>query len=896
MARIDSMTGSSAIATYDGPAQQWAFYGRPTAFVGRVKELHRLREAQRSVIESRRRRAVLLSGPPGIGKTRLLAEFCDTIEEHVDRVTVLQVACLPDGGPPYSLYQRLLKARFYVQRDASPDAARERIRAGLVQVLRDEALGEEAAHFIGHLVGLRYPRSKHILRVDADPRRVEERAVELFKQVLRTDALRTPLTVAVDNLHLASEESLSLLLKLAQGLDDAPVFFIGVARTTVSERQRFFFEGLRAAGEAIELQPLPDRDCRRILRSLLGGAEVPEPFVKLACEKAMGNPLSLEQIVQLQIERGAIEAEGDRWIVRADRLGDTRIPGTLRDVVRSKLARLGPTERRVLEKAAAVGDVFWSGCVEMLRRVDEGHTWDEADRFWNTPRRSEELLRVLEELRRRHILLRSPQSAFPRSREYTFKHTLEREVLYEGIEGPRRARYHRLIAQWLEARRDEGSGDALIEQIALHWERGHLPRKAAGYYVQAGDRAIERHVNAKADAFYRKALQCLGDDEAMVRLHVFHKLGKIRMVMGDHAEALGYFQEMLRLAWLLDDPRQGGLAYDKMGQSYRALGEYELALEHLKNALALFRRAEDVRGIAMCADDIGRVHLMRGELDLAEERFEEGLRLRRHLGDDRSVALSLHHLGNVHTERGDFRRAVKVHREALELARKAGDEKGVADILTSTGVICHQRGDYEKALTLWSEALEISRQLGERQLQGILQNNMGEACLTLGRVEEARERLDRAVAILEEVGDRRSLSDALRNQGCVHLQRGDYAAALESSRRALEVARDVGARGLAGLAERNLGEVFSRTLYDDEATREERTAAAARHFANAIRELSAVGLEAELGKALLARGAFLVEIGHEDEARGELERARELFARLDMKDGLERAERVLAAL
>ncbi len=891
------MTGTSATASFDGPAQQWSFYGQATQFVGRAKELHRLREAQRSVIEAGKRRSLLLLGPPGIGKSRLMAEFADTIEEHVDKVVVLSVACLPDGGPPYSLYQRLLRERFHVQRDDAPDVARERIRQGLAHVLGDEALGEEAAHFIGHLVGLRYPRSKHILRVDADPRRIEERAVELFKEVLRIDALRAPLTVCIDNLHLASEESLALLLKLANGVGDAPLFFVGAARNAFNDRQRFFFEGLRAAGEVIEIPALSDRDCRQILQSLLQAAsDIPEDFVKLACDKAMGNPLSLEQIVQLQIERGAIGTESDRWVVHVDRLGDTRIPGTLRDVVRSKLGKLGALEKRVLEKAAVAGDVFWSGCVDVLRRVDEGHAWDEADRFWNGPRRAQELGGVLEELRRKHILVRNARSAFANSREYAFKHTLEREVLYEGIEGPRRARYHRLVAQWLESRSAEGSGEGLAEQIALHWERGHLPRKAAGYYVTAADQAFEHHVNAKADALYRRALECLSDDDGAARLDVFHKLGKIRMVLGDHAEALAHFQEMLRLAWLLDDLRQGGLAYNKMGQSYRALGEYEMALEHLKNALALFRKVEDVRGIAMCADDIGRVHFMRGELELARERFEEGLRLRRYLEDNRSIALSLHHLANVHVERGDFRQAETLLGEALGLARKGADQRGVADVLTSSAVVCYQRGDHEQALQLWSEALEISRQLGERNLQGILQNNMGEVSLTLGRVEQARDLLGRAIEILEDVGDRRSLSDALRNQGCVYLRLGNYPRALECSERALEVARDVGARGLAGLAERNLGEVFSRTLYDDETNREARTQAAGLHFANAIKELAAVGLEAELGRALLAHGAFLAELGREGEARQELERAREVFVRLDMRDGLERTERVLAAL
>ncbi len=887
------MRAAVTSAKGDSGESPWHFYGRPTAFVGRVKELHRLREAVRNAIDDQRRRSVLVLGDAGLGKTRLLSEFVDSLDEHVDAVTVLNAACRREAGPPYIVFRRLLMQRFYAAPDEAPEAARAKLQAGISQVLGDDAAGEEAAHFIGHLVGLRFPRSKHILSVDADPRRIEERAVAAFVRMLLADAARTPMVVWIDDLHHASDESVQLLLKLSKGVHAAPIVFLASARSTFATKHKQFCHEIGRVGDVLEVRALSDRECTRVVEGLLDRVEaLPDDFVRQTVEKAFGNPLSLEQIVELHIERGVIQVDGDRWTVHPEKLDDTRIPVGLRDVVRSKLARLSPLERRVLEKAAVIGDVFWSGCVDVLRRVDEGHQWDDADRLWSTERRTEELLRVFEALRRRHIILRAPQSKFAKHAQYTFKHLLEREVLFEGIEGPRRARYHRLVAQWLEAQA-QSEDEALVEQVAQHWERGHNPRKAAAWYILAGDRALDRHVNQEAIGLYRKALQCLTDDDALERMGVFHKLGRVHMVVGDHAEALAHFQEMLRLAWQLDDVKHGGLAYNKMGQAYRALGEYALALEHFKNGLALFRRVEDIRGVAASADDIGRVHRLRGNLDRAEERVREGLRLRRYLEDDRSVAVSLYHLGNIHTERGDFKKAVATMREALELARATDDHKTVADILNSIGVVCAHRGDHERALSLWEESLEVARLLGERRQEGILLNNLGEVELLLDRSEEGRAKLEQAVAILEDVGDRFALSDALRNLAAVHLKRDAYPKAKEYAERALAEARDVGARGQAGLAARTLGEVYSRTLFDITPDRDARIAAAAAHFDDAIRDLEAVGLEAELGKTLLAHGAFLTELGREDEAKVQLTRARALFERLDMKGALERVRRIL---
>ena len=879
----------------DSTDAEWQFYGQPTRFVGRVKEMHRLRESIRNGIESGTARATLLLGPPGIGKSRLLWEFLDTVDEHVDKITILNVACQLDEGAPYLVFRRLIRDRFYAEADDPKEMALDKVQSGISQVLRDDALGEEAAHFIGHLIGMRYPRSKHILRVDADPRRIEERAIELFRLFVGADARRVPLIIGVDNLHLASEESLRLLLKLSSGLADVPLMFIGAARDHFRDRHRKFTDAIARVGQVIDLPALADRDCTLIVDHLLAAADdVPDGFVRTTCEKAFGNPLSLEQIIQLHIERGAIDTTVTPWKVDRDQLDDTRIPGTLRDLVRTKLSRLEPLERRVLEKASVIGDSFWSGCVGVLRRVDEWHNWDEADRNWSSPRRADELKGVLEGLRRKETILRMHQCPFPPSRAYTFKHTLEREVLYEGIEGPRRARYHRVVAQWLEAQSSDRTDD-MVELTAQHWERGHHPRKAAAYYREAGDRAREQYLNAKAAALYGRALECLTEDDAIARMEVFHKLGKVQMIMGNHAEALGYFQEMLRLAWLLDLTRKGGVAYNKMGQSYRALGEYALALEHFKDGLALFRRAEDIRGIAMSVDDIGRVHLFRGEMDRALELYEEGLRLRRYLKDDRAVAVSLHHIGSVHRERGDFRTAVKALREALGLARQVNDRKQVADILNNMGIICYHRGQKERALTVWSEALDIARELGERQLEGMTLNNMGETSLAVGRADEAREQLEAAIAIFEAVGDRHSLADALRNLGDAHLQSNEYAEARAYSERALEAARELGARVYVGLAERNLGEVFSRTIYADDDGRDERISRAEAHFIASRCELEAIGQETELGRTLLAYGSFLAEIGRDEDARDALGRAREIFIRLDMKDALERADRVLSA-
>jgi tetratricopeptide (TPR) repeat protein len=875
-------------------SSHWSFYGTPTAFIGRAKQLHQMRESVRTAVETERRCTVLISGAPGIGKSRLLHEFTESLTEHVAQVRVVPVACRPDASPPYRIFLRMLRRRFQVPGSVPAEQLRDAIARGIVGILG--AGSGDVSHFICQLVGLPFPNSRHIAAVGNDPAAIAERAIDGFSRMLAADARKTPLVIAIDNLHLARDESLDMLVQVASRVSGAPLVFLGASRVVDRPALKRFTTELRRVGHVLTLSELSDREGRRLLESLLARAdELPDTFVRLTLEKAFGNPLSIEQIVQLQVERGAIEVRGDRWVVHAERLDDTRIPGTLRDVVRSKLDRLGELERSVLQKASVIGEVFWMGCLDVLRRADEGRNWDNSDQLWTSTARSDEVERVLESLRRRHIIMRLPQSTIGGSRAYTFKHSIERDVLYEGIEGPRRARYHRLTAMWLEAR-TQADEHRPVELIGRHWERGHHPTKATGYYIEAGERAFQQHMNTEAVGFFRRALSCLTDDDALQRLAVFHHLGRVHLMLGDFSEALGCFQQMLSLAWMLDDEDMGGIAYNNMGKAYRALGEYELALEHLKHSLVLFRRVEDIRGLASSADDIGRVHRLRGQLDLAEDRIREGLRLRRYLEDERSVAFSLHHLGNVHTERGALREAAQVLREALGIARKVHDQRTIADVLISTGAICYHRSQNEQALTVWSEALEIARDIGERAQQGKLLNNIGATLLRLDRLDEARETLRDAAHLLEALGDRRSLSDAQRNLAETFQRLSDHARALELAEEALATAVDVGALGLAGLAEQTLGKIYAGTLFDEGPDRSDRLQRAEHYFAAAENDLRQVGREVELAETLYEHGSFLAELARFDEARVCLESAQDLFTRLELSEARDRVARILRAL
>ena len=870
----------------------WAFYNRNIPFVGRAKELHFLRETMRTAIEKRSSLTLLMAGAQGSGKTRLLSEFCETLDQHVDAVTIIHTACSEDPEPAYAVIQRLLRQRVYSDPDDSPQVARAKLQEGLSQILKSPQKGEEAAHVIGALVGLPFEDSPYLPQIcDDESQSIEARAKEWLVEVMRQDAERAPILCVIDHLQLASPEVLQLICFLENALQDCPILMIG-AYTGSKASRIAAFKPLRALKRAklIELQPLSDAETARLTQAILTPAQGEiAPVLKAVTANAFGNPLSVEQILQLYIERGAIDPSKDPWILDPKLISASPIASDLQTQIESRLSRLKENERQILERAAVLGEQFDCQGLEMLRRFEEGVRNPEEYFEWDPQMAQEACLRILENLKHRQILQQKSVSDLKQGC-YCFRHQVERQVLSQQIAPARKRSLHMRAALWLKDKADPA-------RLAQHWDLAHCPEQAGLCYQQAGDEAAKQRALPEALAFYQNALARLPEATApRTRLELFHNQGKIHRILGDLNSAISCFEQMLRLAWILNDRIQGGVALNKLGQIHRTRGEFDLALTQFKRALTLFKAVGDKRGLAACYDDMGRTDLMRGELDSAEERITEGLKLRQALGDKRSEAVSLHHLGILFSSQGNLKSALDTQNKALQIARAQNDERTVTDILQSLGAIAYQKGETEQSVALWEEALQLSRITSERRMQGVLLNNLAEALIALHRADEAERHLAEACNILKDVGDKRALADALRNRSNVHLSRGTYAKALEDAQSALAVAQSADARIQIAQAQCTLGQIYSATLYGELPDRPDRMKKAQTAFQSALELFKSLGLPAEWARAALAEAAFLAEQGRLSEAKTSLEQVQKLCERLSLLDLQKRAERILNAL
>ncbi len=878
------------VTTGDGGEKldPWRVYGVETTLVGRDDDLRVLHEMLDEVEASNALRLVLIAGKQGLGKSRLLAEFERRLENSFCNAVILRGVCREEVGGAFAVISRMLRTHFYIPDQAPPEMARRNLVDAVTLLVGERS--EPVSRQLGELMGLPFPDKEEITE-ETVPRQREITAFKAVEAILRADARNNPLLFILDDVHLAPDATLRLLIHLIEALKDSPIFFV-LSQLTGARR----VIPPRTANIELELAPLSDYEVRRHITDTLRLADsIPDSLVENIVDAALGNPLAVEEILRIFIAEGIIDTRTEPWKIDVDRVDDIEMPTTMEATVEARLAGLTDEERRGLEMASCVGNLFWGKllrCLDSVRLNANGELSEPWLALGADHRRP--IDDVLESLERKDIIRRQPESRIPGEEEFFFKHRLERETLYRGLPPRVRQRYHRLVAQWMDNAVDSNS-DGAAEFIARHYAQARCLRRAGEKFLSAGDDALRHHANRKAIELYVEALSCLTDAEINLKMRAFHDLGSVHELLGEHDQAMTYYQDMARYAWLIGDDAKGGAALNKIGRALRGLGRYDKSLEVFSRALHLFRKVEDERGVASTLDDLGKIHWIRGHQARALEYYLAALEMRRSLEDKRSIALSLSHIGSLKLERGDLRDAMVYFREALDLRKASKDRQGTASSYNDLAALCAEQGKYEKALPLYDEALVIAREIGFRGLEAAVLNNRGEALIALKRRPEARDHLLKARELAIQIGQRRVIFDTLRNLAKVAVSEANRKRALELIADALDIATELDSRTLIALAELTRAEVHAEYIFDP-SLKEESAQEATSAFTRAIDFLTETGNDVHLANAMAAFGNFLVESGEVDDGRQNLEDAASIYARLKMSKHLGDTKKVLARI
>ncbi|WP_437899934.1 serine/threonine-protein kinase [Sorangium sp. So ce124] len=444
--------------------------GKATPFVGRDRELHTLEQLFDECLEERVAQAVLVTAPPGAGKSRLLHEFVRYVHEREGLLSSTALRGPTPLSPPapaaiwigrgderragsaFGLLGQVLRCAAGIQ-DAEPIEVRRQKLLARVGERVAESERRRVAEFLGEIVGAPFPaeESPPLSAARKAPQLMSDQMRRAFLDFLAAECAAGPVHVVLEDLHWGDRPTIELLDQALRDLRDRHLFVVALARPEV----RALFPNLwneRRLHE-IHLGELTPRAIERLTRHVLGermSRAVLERLVKLS----EGNAFYLEELIRS-------EAEG--------RGGD--LPETVVAMVQSRLGALDDEARRLLRAASVFGEVFWAEGAASLLGGAEG---------------ASRVREQLSELVAREVVVSRGEGRFPGEAEYAFRHSLLREGAHAMLTREDRALGHRLAGEWLEQR---GEPDVLV--LAAHFERGLEPDRAAWFYSLAADRALD---------------------------------------------------------------------------------------------------------------------------------------------------------------------------------------------------------------------------------------------------------------------------------------------------------------------------------------------------------------------------------------------------------------------
>lgn len=848
-------------------------------FIDRGGALAALEASVRGAIERNRIAFLLVTGEPGMGKSRLVAELWRRVGAAVPEARLLAGSCAFSR----SVIAEVLESRFAISPSDDAAAKLAKITAGVGDLL-PEARVTEVAHLLAHLMRVPIPESPVLEPLSTLPQRLETRTFMALRRFFAADAQIRPLCLCFENLDSAHPETINLIHYLAAGLENAPVTIVGTASPDLAEYHPSFGD-IDVPLMRIELGPLSDADADALVAAL--GAplsHIPEALL-LRARALASSPRAIYELFRLLLETDTITYTRGAWHIDEARLASTSAPTSHDELSALRIAGMPAADRDILERAACVGESFWLDAVVALTRMAAPQADPDGPRLSDIAQAGDHtrvtVAEALARLAEREWIVEAPVSSMPGEREYRFVYPNLWATTYARIDEARRRASHRAVAQWLELR-PEGRDAAQQEEIGRHLGLAGDGAGASARLRRAADAARQGFFNDKAIRLYTQALTHLAEADVAARIHLWHDLGSVYELCGRFEAALGAFERMLRLSWVCAARTKAAVAFNKMGRVWRRRGNLELALEYLERGQELFDQAGDARGIAGSLDDIGHVLYLLGRYDDAHAKVQAGLDLRGKDGDRRSVAHSLSNLGNIQKNRGRIGEALGCHTEALELRRAINDRAGVISSLNNLAVLAFERGDLHEARSGWEHALTEAENIGSLSLQALALTNLGELALVEGRPEEARSRLEDALDIAEDIDEVLLSSEATRNLALLEHSLGNTEAARELAQDAHDAASQSGLREAEGRALLALAEVQRGALFD--ADTDQPTAGTADHyFERGVALLRDLGNNTDLARALERFGRHKLEAGHTDQGVTLLREAEALYARLGMK-------------
>jgi class 3 adenylate cyclase/tetratricopeptide (TPR) repeat protein len=705
--------------------------GLEAPLIGRDAELRTIRELFHAAAERRVPRLVLVSGPAGVGKSRLAWEFRKYIEGLAAEVWWHRGRCLSYGeGVAFWALAEMVRQRLGIAEEDSADVAAGKLAAGLDRFVPDPGERAYASVRLGRLLGVGPAEG-----VAALPREELFAGWRLFFERL---AAESPVVLLVEDAQYADGGLLDFFDHLLDWTRNLPIYVLVFARPELGQTRPGFGAGRNRV--TLTLDPLDDVSMDQLVDALVPG--MPAAARSKVTGQAQGVPLFAVETVRSLVDRDIVQpVEGVYRLV--GNIGELAVPDSLHAVLAARLDVLEPETRRLVADAAVLGTTFPAEALIAISGRDEPS-----------------VRAALADLVRREVLSVSADPLSPERGSYQFAQDMLRQVAYDTLSRRDRKARHLAVAAHLR-QIFPCDGEEVTDVVARHYldaltavpddnDVSEIRIQAIGALIRAAERAERTGAPAPAAASYAAAADLtLSGSAAAEATADQQSAGVLWERAAEAAHINADWPRALELAGLARDyhlqagqTRAAARAQAVAGKALRGCGRYAEAREHFAAALEVLRADPDADTVR-ALHGLARVEANAGSPD-ADRLSAEALSLGQALGiGDRELSDLFITRGSYFYATNRRAEAAAYYRESARLADQVGDAQRLGTALVSLGDT--QGGiDPRTAAETARTAAEYLRRAGYRDPLAVAIVNLTQALLMLGDWDAAEAELTQA--------------------------------------------------------------------------------------------------------------------------------------------------------
>jgi len=540
-------------------------------------------------------RVVLLSGEPGIGKSRLIGTLCERLatQQH----TYVCYSCSPHRTQS-ALYPFTSKLERTAQFDPGDDDAVKVAKLRTLLGRNSDNVDRDAA-LIGELLSL--PAGTCTAVTEMSPQEKRELTLQALLVEMENASTQNPLLMVIEDAHWIDPTSLDLLDRAIGRAPDLPVLII------VTFRPQFTPVWIGQAHVTLHaLSRLDRREGAELLSAVTGGRALPDALANQILERTDGVPLFIEELTSAMLESGLVHEKEGQY-VRDGTLLPFLVPLTLQASLVARLDRLA-SARGVAQVGATIGREFSHHLISAVAGMEE-KTLDAA----------------LDELVASGLLQRrgmAPETA------YTFKHALVQDAAYGTLLRSRQRQLHGRIAAAL-IDKFPGRAQAEPEIVAYHSTEAGDVEKAIGYWLKAGEIASKRSANSEAVSHLKRGLELLRERPASeprdaLELEFQCTIGPNLIATRGYAspETIAAYERARQLMSGRVDLSRLTTVLTGLFVSYYNLGKYDQGFDVARELLDAAQAQQDATGLCIANRMMAVTHNMWGEFDRARVQAE----------------------------------------------------------------------------------------------------------------------------------------------------------------------------------------------------------------------------------------------------------------------------------